>query len=299
MQRVLGLTGVCLMFSGLVAGQIKNQFTVEDNTACESIKLQIKANSGNCFIKPSHNPEVLNVFSNQQPDAYSHQFRKEVKGKVCEVSLSLEDVANQGFSQSISYKVFSSEKPTYDKLWKMYLTDNKPYDLELFYGLGMANIDLSGLSIRSLKINTASADVTVGYYNQIENLVQMDTLALKVDLGSVNAKNISLAKSKYILADVGFGNIMLDFSTTPVVPNTIKGSVGAGNLVIILPTNNEAPVSVKIKESWLCSVKMPKAFTKMGDGTYTNAAYQKDSKNALKFDLDVSMGNIVFKQISQ
>ncbi|WKZ59995.1 MAG: hypothetical protein QY309_00640 [Cyclobacteriaceae bacterium] len=299
MQRVLGLTGVCLLFSGLAIGQIKNQFTVEDNTACESIKLQIKANSGNCFIKPSHNPEVLNVFSNQQPGAYSHQFRKEVKGKVCEVFLALEDAANQGFSQSISYKVFSSEKPTYDKLWKMYLTDNKPYDLELFYGLGMANIDLSGLSVKNLKINTASADVTIGYYNQIENLIQMDTLALKVDLGSVNAKNISLAKSKYILADVGFGNIMLDFSTTPVAGNTIKGSVGAGNLVIILPTNNQAPVSVKIKESWLCSVKMPKAFTKMSDGSYANDAYQKDSKNALNFDLDVSMGNIVFKQISQ
>jgi hypothetical protein len=299
MQRVLGLTGVCILFSGLAFGQIKKHFTVEDNTACESIKLQIKANSGNCFIKPSHNPEVLNVFGNQQPGDYSHHFRKEVKGKVCEVFLALEDVANKGFSQSISYKVFSSEKPTYDKLWKMYLTDNKPYDLEFFYGLGMANIDLSGLSVKNLKINTASADVTVGYYNQIENIVEMDTLALKVDLGSVSAKNISLAKSKYILADVGFGNVMLDFSTTPVVGNTIKGSVGAGNLVIILPTNSQAPVSVKIKESWLCSVKMPKAFTKLSDGTYVNEADQKDSKNALNFDLDVSMGNIVFKHIGQ
>lgn len=280
-------------------GQIKKQFMVEDNTACESIRLQIKANSGNCFIKPSHDPEVLNVYSNQQPGAYSHHFRKEVKGKVCEVFLSLEDVANQGFSQSISYKVFSSEKPTYDKLWKMYLTDNKPYDLELSYGLGMANIDLSGLSVKNLKINTASADVTIGYYNEIENLIEMDTLALKVDLGSVNARNISLAKSKYILADVGFGNIMLDFSTTPLTGNTIKGSVGAGNLVIVLPQNNQAPVSVKIKESWLCSVKIPKAFTKLSDGTYANDAYLKNSTNALHFDLDVSMGNIVFKQIGQ
>lgn len=280
----------------MALGQIKKQFTVEDNTACESIKLQIKANSGSCFIKPSHNPEVLNVFSNQQPGAYSHQFRKEIKDEICEVFLALEDVANQGFSQSISYRVFSSEKPASDKLWKMYLTDNKPYDLELFYGLGRANIDLSGLSVKNLKINTASADVTIGYYNQIENLVEMDTLALKVDLGSVSARNISLARSKYIMADVGFGNIMLDFSTTPVTGNTIKGSVGAGNLVIILPENSEAPVSVKIKESWLCSVKIPKAFTKRGNGIYANEAYQKNPENALNFDLDVSMGNIVFKQ---
>jgi hypothetical protein len=298
MQRILSLSGVFILFSGLAIGQIKKQITVEDNTACESIKLQIKASSGNVFIRPSHNPEVLNVFSNQEPGAYTHHFRKEIKGKVCDVFLSLEDVGSKGFSQSISYKVFSSEKPTSDKLWKMYLTDNKPYDLEFSYGLGSANIDLSGLAIKNLKINTASADVTVGYYNGMDNLIIMDTLAFKVDLGSVSAKNISLAKSKFILADVGLGNIMLDFSSGSVYGNTIKGSVGAGNLVILLPSTDQTPVSVKIKESWLCSIKMPRSFKKLNDGSYANEAYIKDSKNALNFDLDVSMGNIVFKHVS-
>ncbi len=299
MQRILGISGIFVLFSGLAIGQIKKQFTVEDNSACETINLQIKASSGNVFIKPSHNPETLNVFSNQEPGAYTHHFSKEIKGTVCDVFLSFEDVGSKGFSQSISYKVFSSEKPTSDKIWKMYLTDNKPYDLEFSYGLGSANIDLSGLAIKNLKINTASADVTVGYYNGIDNLITMDTLAFKVDLGSVSAKNISLAKSKFILADVGLGNIMLDFSSGSVSGNTIKGSVGAGNLVILLPLTDQTPVSVRIKESWLCSIKMPRSFKKLNDGSYANEAYIKDSRNALNFDLDVSMGNIVFKHVSQ
>ena len=37
------------------------------------------------------------------------------------------------------------------------------------------------------------------------------------------------------MADVGFGNMTLDFSNKPLVGNKIKGSVGAGNLTIILP----------------------------------------------------------------
>ena len=79
---------------------------------------------------------------------------------------------------------------------------------------------------------------------------------MKVDLGSVNVKNLNLSSTRFVMADVGFGNMTLDFSNKPLVSNKIKGSVGAGNLTIILP-KNDTPVLVKIQDSWLCSVKVP------------------------------------------
>ncbi|MFZ2907452.1 MAG: hypothetical protein WAZ98_14705 [Cyclobacteriaceae bacterium] len=294
MQKIFGLTLLGVTLTGLAVGQIKKQFSVEDNASSEKIKLTIRANSGTCFLKPSHNPEILSVFTNQNADQYSHQFKKEVNGKVCEVMLSLEEGQSAGFSQTISNKVFGAEKPEQDTFWKMYLTDAKPYLLDLNYGMGNANIDLSGLAVQNLKINTSSADVHIGYHSGLENRIEMDTFFVKVDMGTVNAKNLSLAKPKYVFANVGFGNVMLDLSTAPVVSNYIKGSVGAGNLVIILPPG-ETPVLVKIKDSWLCSVRMTRSLKKIDDNTFANAAYSKDAKNALTFDLDVSMGNIVFK----
>ena len=177
----------------------------------------------------------------------------------------------------------------------MYLTDAKPYFLELNYGIGNANIDLSGLAIKSLKVNTGSADVNVGYYSSLENQIDMDTFFVKVDLGSVNVKNLNMSRARYMIADVGFGNMTLDFTSKPLVSNKIKGSVGAGNLTILLPSN-DTPVLLKIKDSWLCSVKMPEQFKKVSENVFANAAYSKDAKNSLTFDLDVSMGNIVFKQ---
>jgi len=295
MQRFFGLTFLGVTIAGLALGQIKKQFSVEDNASCEKIKLTVKTNSGTCFIKPSHNPEVLNVFSNQDTDDFSHQFKKVVNGKVCEIMLALEEEQSEGLGQTISSKVFGAEKPEQEKFWKMYLTDSKPYLLELNYGVGNANIDLSGLAVQNLKINTGSADVNIGYHSGLENLVEMDTFYVKVDLGSVSAKNLSLAKTKYLVADVGFGNVMLDLSTAPIVGNHIKGSVGAGNLVILLPSE-ETPILVKIKDSWLCSVRMTKTLKKINTTTFANAAYTKDAKNALTFDLDVSMGNIIFKE---
>jgi len=296
MQKKYWLTCCGIALAGIALGQIKKQFTVE-NTQCERIKLCLKANSGNCYVKPSQNADILNVFSNQPESAYSHNFRKEVKGSTCEVYLNLEETQSEGLGQTISTRFFgaSTESPTGDKIWKMYLTDSKPYLLELNYGMGNANVDLSGLAVKRLKINAGSADVNVGYPSSLENQIDMDTFFVKVDLGSVNVRNINLSRTRHIVADVGFGNMTLDFGSKPFASNKIKGSVGAGNLVIMLP-GNDTPVLVKIQDSWLCSVKMSPSLKKVSENTFANAAYSKDAKNSLTFELDVSMGNIIFKE---
>lgn len=299
MQRTIWLTVCGIATVGMACGQIKKQFSVEDMPACENIRLYVRANSGNCYVKPSKNSEILNVFSNQTEAAYAHNFRKEIKGKTCELVLNLEEEQAESLGQTISTRFFGASNNTPgDKLWKMYLSDAKPYFLELNYGVGNANIDLSGLAIKKLKISTGSADVNVGYYSSLENQIDMDTFFVKVDLGSVNVKNINLSRSRFVKADVGFGNMMLDFSNKPLVDNKIKGSVGAGNLVIILPSS-DTPVLVKIQDSWLCSVKVPSSLKKIGEHTFANAAYANGGKNSLTFDLDVSMGNIVFKEAHQ
>ena len=161
--------------------------------------------------------------------------------------------------------------------------------------MGNANVDLSGLSIKKLKINTGSADVNVSYASGLQNQVDMDTFYVKVDLGSLNVKQINLSRSKVVIAEVGFGNIFLDFGDKPTVMPAVKGSVGAGNMLILLPEET-VPVMVTINESWLCSINLSKNLKKISQNTYANAAYTRNPKNALTFDLDVSMGKIIFKE---
>jgi len=296
MQRQFFLTVVGIWLGVTAFGQIKKQFTVEDAPSCESIKLSLKANNGNCFIKPSHNSNLLNVFSNQTENSYSHNFVKEIKNKTCNISLNLEEEQTGSISQNISTRFFGANaKAPNEKIWRMYLTELKPYFLELNYGVGNAHIDLFGLSIKRLKINTANADVTVGYFSELANQFEMDTFSIKVDVGSVNVKNINLSRTRQVVADVGFGSMTLDFSSKPLIGSKVKGSVGAGNLTILLPSD-ETPVLVRIKDSWLCSVKMPGGLKKIGENTFTNSSYTRNTQNALIFDLDVSMGNIVFKE---
>jgi hypothetical protein len=296
MVKLLSLALMGSSFAFGVMGQIKKQFSVEDVAHCENVQLHLKAKTGNCFIRPSQNSDLLNIYSNQELEEYGHSFSQEVTGATCQVKLSLDQEGEQGVGRKISYRVFGdNESALLDKVWKVYLTEEKPYALDLDYGLGNANIDLSGLSISKLKIKTGSADVNVSYASGIENRVEMDTFFVKVDLGSVSVKQLNLSRSRVVLADVGFGNMMLDFSDTPLTKNLVKGSVGAGNLVIMLP-DKETPILVKITDSWLCSVNLCRGLKKIGENTFANAAYKRDAKNSITFDLEVSMGKIIFKE---
>ncbi len=276
-----------------VSAQVKKQFSVEKTQECNKVVLKLRAKTGNCFIRPSQNEDVLNVYSNQDVEEYDHSFSNEVIGKTCSLKLSLEQENMPGVGHRISYRVFGADERPSDKFWKVYLAESTPYILDLDYGLGNADIDLSGLTIEKLKINTASADVNISYNSQVENKITMDTFCVKVDMGSLNARHLNLARSKVVLAEVGFGNMYLDFSNKPTITNHIIGSVGAGNLIIQLPSE-EVPVLVTINESWLCSISLSRNLKKIGPNKFANTAYTKDSPNALVFDLDVSMGKIVF-----
>ncbi|WP_040496796.1 hypothetical protein [Fulvivirga imtechensis] len=295
MRRRFFLLGVGIVSSTLSFSQVKKQFSVENYDSVEKVDLNFKVNNGTCLIKPGENDELLNVYSNQDHDSYSHSFDKSIKKGICQIKLALEDDRSEGISRSISYRMFGTSSNTTKKIWKVYLTKNKRYDLNLTYGIGHADIDLSGLSIEKLKIYTGSADVNIGYLAGEHNPVVMDTFHVKVDLGSVNVKKLNLSKAKHVVADIGFGNLLLDFSDQPQVRSDIKGSVGAGNLMIMLPSE-ETPVIVKVNDSWLCRVKLTKSFKQLTDNTFVNKAYKEGADNLLTFDLDVSMGSIVFKE---
>ena len=290
---ILALSTSAVAFG--VSAQVKKQFSVEKIQECDKVILKLRAKTGNCFIKSSQNEDILNVYSNQDVEEYGHSFSNEVIGKTCSVKLSLEQDNAPGVGHKISYRVFGADERPSEKFWKVYLAESTKYILDLDYGLGNANIDLSGLSIEKLKINTGSADVNISYNAHVENKITMDTFSVKVDMGSLNARDLNMAKSKVVLAEVGFGNMFLDFGNRPTIANHVIGSVGAGNLVIQLPSE-DVPVLVTINESWLCSINLSRTLKKIGPNKFANAAYTKDSPKALVFDLDVSMGKIVFRE---
>ncbi|MGK7392561.1 MAG: hypothetical protein ACNS60_19555 [Candidatus Cyclobacteriaceae bacterium M2_1C_046] len=293
-RRILAAGCATILFFPAIS-QVTKQFSVEDRQGIKKINFDFKVNGGYCVLQANTQDELINIYTNENLENYSHQYSKNVVNKICNVTLSLTDVTGESLSQKISNSMFGNEGKAPDKIWRVNLNTEKPYRLSLNYGVGVANIDLSGLAVENLKVHSGNADVKIDYKPNTCNSVIMDTFAVKVDLGSVVVKRLNLHKSQTVLADVGFGNMFLDFSDKPTISSYIKGSVGAGSLLIHLPNDN-VPIMVKIKDSWLCRVRLPGSFNKVAENTYVNSHYSKDAENLLTFDLDVSMGNIIFKQ---
>ncbi len=286
----IGLVGCSPSFS-----QIKKQFFIEETNRIDKVDFSFTCKSGVCFIKPAYNQHPLSIYSNQGLDDYAHTFNKEIKNRICDVDLTLHNGKGNDFSTTISSRMFNDEKKSEQKLWKVYLAQNTSYRLDLKYGMEDAHIDLSGLKIENLKIKSGNADVNIGYTSGLSNKVEMDTFYVKVGMGSVNVEQMGLSRSKKVIADVGFGNLSMDFSQVPINKSDISASVGAGNLIIILPEKG-VPAIVRVNNSMLCKVRLSNSFHEISDNVFINESYAENADNLLSFNVDVSLGRIVFKE---
>jgi len=284
---------VGILFASASLAQQRKHYIIEDNHDFDYLDFTLNATSGSYQISPTHNPNPINIYGNLAEGAIEPEFTSRLDQRTNYVSFNLQEDQDRDISKTISFNVFSKNESE-DEQWMVYLSQSKPLCLNLNYGIGDAMIDLSGVPIQKLKINTGSADVTVEYSGQA-NKVDMDTFYVKVDLGSVTVKRADFARAKIIIAEVGFGDLSLDFSKVTAIKSEVIASVGAGNLEILIP-KTEAPIKIILNDSPLCRVKLAKSFEEVEENVYVNKSYLPDSENLLTFNLDVAMGYIVFKE---
>ena len=287
---VLGL--VCISVASLA--QTQKHFRVESDRSFKVVALDYSASSGICYMGLGETEEPLAVYSSRDIEDFNYSFNKNTNNGVMDITLSLEEKNTQSFSQSISSKVFDKSDEV-DNVWKVFLAEDLPYVLDLTYGIGTAFIDLSGISVKKMSVHTGSADVNVGYLSSFSNPIEMEEMEVKVDLGNLNVRQLYKSKAKTVTAEVGFGNMLLDFTEAPEFASHVKASVGAGNLEILIP-RYDCPIIIKVKSSMLCDVKLTKSFREIKEDVFVNESYDEDADNLLRFEVDVAMGNIVFRE---
>lgn len=280
-----------VMVAAVAVAQPKKQFAVEGKQECTRVYLNVGAESGNYMIRPTHSAEVLNIYRQGEITENPFLFEENMSGTVQQIMLRMNDMSGRGITRMISDQMLGEERE--EEMWKVFLTDNKPYRLNMDYDLGNSNIDLSGLSVERLNVNTGSADVSISFEHGA-NQVEMDTFQVKVEMGSVNLHKVHQAKSRFVAAEVGFGKMFLDFSNYPLVNYEVYGIVGAGNLIVNMPSD-EVPVLVRINDSWLCSVAIPRNYRQVADQAYANPAWNPSVQKPVVFNFDVAMGRILLR----
>jgi hypothetical protein len=157
--------------------------------------------------------------------------------------------------------------------------------------MGRSDFDLANLTINQLKIKSASADVHVHYSSESPNQVQMDTLLVTLNMGTVTLDKVNFTNAKKIIVEVNYGKINLDFSDGMSNGSQVIAAVGAGTLNLTLPSDSY-PIKIKMKTTPLCRTSIPKYFRALDDDTYITRGYKESDPRRIELTIDVGVGSI-------
>ena len=282
---------VCTTSLGINA-QYKSSYTVSNNQDFDKVKFSLNATNGQCYIEASPDAGIMDIQSKTDSDS-KPQYKENIVNRTKEVNVKMDEEQSSSLSTSISRRLFSSQSVD-DYTWKVYLSKLKPMDLDLNYAVGDTYIDLSDIPIERLKMRTGTANVRINYKKGMGNRLMMDTFLIKVDMGSLEAKNLHLSNSKNIIANVGFGNVKMDFEDAEILTTEVQATVGAGSLEILLP-EGDIPVRININDSPLCRIKIPVGFEQTSEHVFVSSGYKDHQTNYINFSVDVAVGNIHFR----
>ena len=174
--------------------------------------------------------------------------------------------------------------PSFDKLknkWDLKLGDT-PMDLTIESGAYHGDFELGGLSLNSLTIKDGAANVKLAFSDP--NPVEMSTF--RYETGASDVKMSGLANANFSILDFssGAGDYTLDFSGKLQRDASIKISSGLSNVIVVVPENVNAIVTV---DSGASNINAGSSWSQSG-GVYK----QKGTGPTLTFVIEVGAGNV-------
>ncbi len=292
MSRLVMTAGMTLLVSVSAFSQLKRFYMIKESLSFDTVDFYLKATATNCLIKQSaEDKDPLTIYGNPDLEKINPSFKSKVYNGTCYAKLLLDEYSSSSFGDRFTFAMSREAKE--NDFWKVSFSESKIYRLNLNYGFGNADVDLTGSPIQKFKLTTGSADILVGYEDGNYNPIEMDTFLIKADFGSIVARHMDLARANNVITKIGFGNVLLDFEGGTEKSCKIDASVGAGNLEIVLPSE-DVPIIIYVRDSPLCSIKLTKNFEEVEKNVFVNESYSVDSENLLSFNVDVALGNVKF-----
>jgi hypothetical protein len=223
--------------------------------------------------------------SNILPD-----FNYSIHDNILNASLVHKNVESDNLGKSITSKFFS-DNTNFDHSWDLGLGSNFLYDLDFNLGVGKANFDLSQIPVSQLKIKSASSDVTIHYGSKFPNQVEMDTLLVTLNMGTVEVKNANFTNAKKVIIEVSYGKIDLNYSDGLASSSQVIAAVSGGSIYLKLPPDSN-PVKIRMKRNPMCRTVFPKYLKSIDKDTYVTKGYNSSDPKLLELFLDVGVGSI-------
>ncbi|MFC3415809.1 hypothetical protein [Algoriphagus hitonicola] len=287
----------CLVFLGILWGigvskaQLVKEYKTPEKNGFDLVHLNFSTYKSVTKLKRIRASEPINIHGHLEQVNIIPTFYHQVEGNILEANLLHKNIESENLGKSITSKLFSGSNTGFGHSWDVGLASNFLYHLDFTLGMGRSEFDLAYLPITQLKVKSASADVQIDYSSDNPNQVQMDTLLVTLNMGSVSVHHANFTNAKQIILEVNYGNIDLDFSTGMSSSSHVIAAVGAGTLRLKLPPES-FPIKIKAKTTAMCRTSLPKYLKAIDDQTYVTKGYTANDPRLLDLIIDVGVGSL-------
>lgn len=157
-----------------------------------------------------------------------------------------------------------------------------PQEIYFEMGLGEAEIDLTGLSIEELELESGISDIHI--FVGEPNKTVCRQFEVKNGIGDFNGNGLGNLRARRINLEVGLGNMEMDLTGDVIEDCELRAEVGLGSLDIVLPEDINGYADVN--KSFLSSVSLPAGFT----------SEKLPGRKTVQLYIDVGVGSVDVRQ---
>lgn len=292
------LRKLCLLFLMMIGwvavgkAQLVKEFKATEKDGFDMVALEFTTYKSSTQVKRTKSSDPVYIHGHLDQTNILPVFSQKTSNNILQTSLVHKNVESENLGKSITSKLFSGSSGDFDHSWNVGLSTNYLYHLDFNLGMGMSDFDLANLTINQLKVKSASADVTIHYGSDSPNKVQMDTLLVTLNMGTVVIDKANFTNAKRMIFEVNYGKIDLAFSEGMPSASHVIAAVGAGSLHLHLPSDS-FPIKIKMKTTAMCKTTLPKYLKTLEKGTYVTKGYNASDPRLMELIIDVGVGSLI------
>lgn len=246
----------------------------------DRLDVEINFQMGQLDLLPNNeNPSDFDGFSEYSPIHFkSPDVIYNVIGNSGQLDIRTNPLKHDEFS-------FSWDKDQFHNRSEFKLPLNIPTDVELDFGMGEANLELSDIQISLLNIESGMGSVELEINSP--NMIQCEIVDIETGMGEFTGRGLSNLNAEIVNIEVGMGAAELDFSDAINGDMEIELEVGLGSIELILPNN--VNISAKVHDHFLSSIELESLVKKRNK--YVSEHWD-NSKPTVTLDMSVGLGSI-------
>ena len=293
------LKKLCLILFWIVLGvssvqaQFVKEYKVIERKGFEMVYLNFLSYKSTTQLKRVMSSEPIYIHGHLLKSNILPDFSYLIHDNLLDAKLVHKNVESDNLGRSITSKLFSDNKD-FDHSWDLGLGSNYLYKLDFYLGMGNADFDLSQIPISQLKVKSASADVRIHYGNSMPNQVEMDTLLVTLNMGTVEIQDVNFTNARKIIVEVNYGKIDLNYSDGIANSCQVIAAVSGGSIHLKLPPDSN-PVKIRMKTTPMCRTVFPKYLKSIDKDTYVTKGFKASDPRLLELILDVGVGSITIE----